>query len=54
MHTVMQQDITYSLTTVSVLQDDATVGNFGSQEPAVCSLCLVGLCLVRIVIGGMC
>ena len=34
MHTVMQQDIKYTLTTVSGLQDDAPVGNFGLQEPA--------------------
>lgn len=30
----MQQDIKYTLTTVSGLQDDAPVGNFGLQEPA--------------------
>ena len=61
MHTVMQQDIKYTLTTVSVLQNGATLGNSGLQEPAgvlrsssVCSLCLAGLCVVRILIGGIC
>lgn len=43
------------------IQDDATLGNSGLQEPAgvlrsssVCSLCLADLRLVRIVIGGIC
>lgn len=55
----MQQDIKYTLTTVSGLQDDAPVGNFGLQDSRaaqklISSLCLAGLRLVRIVIGGIC